>query len=219
MSDSGHYFLCPSFPCSCITPATPTFSFSVLCYTPESVRYRSHCPRKLLRRILHDEIGARAFNSVLIWIAINDRVLAAEIVPGRRTGSRPLQGNRVPRIVWGRCAFETAVDQIEQKDQLRCARAERSDGDEPMHGNQRLHIVIHKRRSAPDVAHQSQVMKRHENAVRTDESNPEVNSAELLIQHVARHFREPEVSPGKDAEDGGDAHHHMEVADYEIGRV
>src|SRR5882757_3927281 len=88
-----------------------------------------------------------------------------------------------------------------------------------MHGNQRLRIVVHELRGAPDIAYHSQVVKRHEDAVGANERKPEMDFAERLVQHAPTHLREPEVSPRKDAKDGSNAHHQMEVSDYEIRGV
>ena len=40
-----------------------------------------------------------------------------------------------------------------------------------------------------------------------------------LVHHAAGHLWEPEIGSGENAEDCGHAHHHVEVADHEVGGV
>ena len=41
--------------------------------------------------------------------------------------------------------------------------------------------------------------------------------AQCFIHHAPGHLWEPEIGSGEDSEDGGHAHHHVEVADDEVG--
>ena len=112
-----------------------------------------------------------------------------------------------------------AVDQIEDEDQLRRSREQCGIGDELVNRNQRNQVVVGERRVPPDIARQSQVVEWHEDAVRSDEREPEMQPSQSLIHHAAGHLGEPEICSGKNPEDGRYAHHHVEVTDYEVSRM
>src|ERR1700694_1481656 len=130
-----------------------------------------------LRRILHDVVAFRTFHIVLIRVVINDRMLPAKIIPGRRGRNTPLERRPFPWVLRSGRALITAVNQVEDEDELRGASSESGDSDELVQRHQRSREVIHERRITPDVAHQSEVMERHENAVGTDEGEPEMQLA------------------------------------------
>src|SRR5216683_2991954 len=65
----------------------------------------------------------------------------------------------------------------------------------------------------------SGVVHRHENAIRANEGEPEVELGETLVHHAAEHFWEPIVGGGEDAEDGSDAHDQVKVSGDESGVV
>src|SRR5882762_8807496 len=127
-----------------------------------------------LRRILHDVVALRTLHIILIGVVINDGMLAAKIIPGWRGRNTPLERGSVPRVFRSRRALITAVNQVEDEDELRGASAESGYRDELVQRHQRPREIIHERRIPPDVAHQSEVMERHENAVGTDEGEPEM---------------------------------------------
>src|SRR5580700_4634727 len=88
-----------------------------------------------------------------------------------------------------------------------------------MHGDQRLQVIIRERRIAADIPDHSQVMERHKDAIGAYEAEPEVKLAQSFVHHSSGHLGEPEVSSGEDAEHGGDAHHHVEMAYYEVSAM
>src|SRR5713226_7264658 len=150
---------------------------------------------------------------------INNGMLAAEIIPGWRRRNTPLECRAVPGVFRSRRTLETAINQVEDEDELRRASAESRDSDELVERQQRPREIIDERRITADVAHQPEVMERHENAIGTDKGEPEMKLAQSFVHHAAGHFAEPEVRASKDAENGRHAHHHVEMADDEIGGV
>jgi len=52
-------------------------------------------------------------------------------------------------------------------------------------------------------------MERHENAVGTNEGEPEMKLPQGLVHHAAGHLSKPEVRASKDAENGSHAHDHV----------
>src|SRR5438132_1346562 len=56
-------------------------------------------------------------------------------------------------------------------------------------------------------------MKRHENAVRADEREPEMKLTESFIHHPAGHFGEPEICARQNAEDVASPNHVAEEPD------
>src|SRR5882762_7854660 len=62
-------------------------------------------------------------------------------------------------------------------------------------------------------------MEGHKDAVRTHETEPEMNSPPSFIHHPPSHLGKPEISSGEDAKHRGDSHHHVEVPDYEVRRM
>src|SRR5579871_6730920 len=88
-----------------------------------------------------------------------------------------------------------------------------------MQGNQAHEIVIDHGLIAAHVAGNSQVVERHEDAVRTYKCEPEVYLAQSLVHHPSRHLGEPEVGSGKDSEDGGYRHYQVEVSNHKVGGV
>src|SRR6516165_6465954 len=55
-------------------------------------------------------------------------------------------------------------------------------------------------------------MHRHEDAISADQREQEVDSRQVLVHHSAKHLREPVVSRGEDAKDGGYTHDQMEMS-------
>src|ERR1019366_10453425 len=90
---------------------------------------------------------------------------------------------------------------------------------ELMHRHQRPHEVIDESLVAAYISRHTKIVKRHEDAIRSHKSEPEMDLAQGFVHHPACDLGEPEVSSGKNSEQGGDGHHQMEVADYEVGRV
>src|ERR1700686_5885893 len=124
-------------------------------------------------------------------------MLAAKIIPGWRGRNTPLERGSAPRVFRSRRAPITAVNQVENEDELSGASAESGDSNELVQRHQRSREIIHERRITPDVAHQSEVMERHENAVGTDEGEPEMQLAQRLIHHASGHFAEPKEGDAK----------------------
>src|ERR1043165_7088364 len=89
----------------------------------------------LLRRILHDEVTARRLNSVLVRIVVNNGMLATEVIPGRRGRDTPLQRGSLPGIVRRGLAFEPAVNQVVEKNQLYSACKQGGNSDEFVYGH------------------------------------------------------------------------------------
>src|SRR2546429_10011337 len=110
-------------------------------------------------------------------------MLAAEIVPGWRRRNTPLERGSVPWVFRSRHTPITTVNQIEDEDELRRASAESGDGDELVQRHQRPREIIHERRIAADIAHQPEVVERHENAIGTDKGEPEMKLAQGLVHH------------------------------------
>src|SRR5437667_621772 len=172
-----------------------------------------------LRRILHDEVAFRTLHIILIWVVVNHGMFSAEIVPGMWRRNTPLECRSAPRVFRSWRTLITAVDQIEDEDELRGAGAECRDGNEFVQRQQRSGVIIYERRITPHVAHQSEVMERPENAMGTDKGEPEMKLAQGWVHHAAGHLAEPEVRAGKDTEKGRHTHDHVEMADNEIGGV
>src|SRR5260221_7023669 len=106
-------------------------------------------------------------------IVVNDWVLVAEIVPGRRRWDAPLEGSSVPRIGGSGLAVEPAVNKGEEKNELSRAGDQCGDSNETGHRHERGHEIVDERRIAPDITHQPPIMEPHENAVNARESDPE----------------------------------------------
>ena len=66
---------------------------------------------------------------------------------------------------------------------------------------------------------QTHVMHREKTKVKENKGQGEMNLAQGLIQHSAKHFRIPSVDRGKDGEDTAAKKHVMEVGDNEVGVV
>src|ERR1700737_112362 len=88
-----------------------------------------------------------------------------------------------------------------------------------MHRDKRLQVIIHERRIAAHIPGHPQVMEWHKDAIRTHEAKPEMDSSQSLVHHSSGHLWEPEVSCCEDAKHGRDAHHHVEMAHYEVSRM
>ena len=146
--------------------------------------------------------------------------MAAEIIDGRRRIRVPFQGRGVPGILGSLRTEFQAVEKVEQEEQLRGAGDERGDGHEFVHGLQvREETDGRSVRVTANAARDPDEMHRHEDAVGADEREPEMNFAQRLVHHAAKHFREPEISGGENSEDSGDAHHQVEVRDHVVGGV
>ena len=80
-------------------------------------------------------------------------------------------------------------------------------------------IIFGKRGVAARHAHQAHRVHRDEDRIDADERRPEMYVAELLIHHAPEHLGKPEIDAREHAEDGGHAHHQMEVSEHEVGVV
>src|SRR3546814_11807964 len=56
-----------------------------------------------------------------------------------------------------------------------------------------------------------------EGQVEADEEQPEVQLAQALVEHLARHLGPPEVEPGEHREHDGSEDHVVEVRHHEVG--
>src|ERR1700733_2237421 len=146
-------------------------------------------------------------------------MIAEIVVRGWRGGRAPLQGSGLPRIVGRWLAPEPAVDQVVDKNKLSRAGKKCSDRDEPMHWDQWLQVVHNKGLISAYIRRHSQIVEWHKDTVRTDEAKPEMYLAPGLVHHSSGHLGEPEVSSSEDSEDCRHCHDHVEVPDYEVGRV
>src|SRR5208283_1337376 len=96
-----------------------------------------------LGRRLHQVVGRRTLDSVLIRIVIDHRMHSAEIIEWwRRRRRGPLERCRLPRIGRRWRALETAVNQVEEEDQLHSASEQRGVGDEFVHWQERNQEIV-----------------------------------------------------------------------------
>src|SRR5258708_10015021 len=98
-------------------------------------------------------------------IVVNDWVLVAEIVPGRRRWDAPLEGSSVPRIGGSGLAVEPAVNKGEEENELSGAGDQCGDSNEAVHRHERRHEVGEGKRIAPGNTHQPPIMGLPEDAV------------------------------------------------------
>src|SRR5208283_242026 len=158
-------------------------------------------------RGLHDVVGARSFDAVLIRIVIDHGHLVPEVIVGWRSRRTALERSSLPRIVIGSVrAPEPAMDEIVEENELGKTCDQRSDCDELMHRDQWDQVIVGKSLVAADVAGNSEVVERHKNAIGSDETQDEVGLAQSFVHHAPSHLREPEVSSGEDSEHGGYSH-------------
>src|ERR1700745_2900141 len=88
-----------------------------------------------------------------------------------------------------------------------------------MYRDKGLQVVIRERRVAPHIPGHSEVMEGHKDAIRAHEAEPEMDSSQSLVHHSSGHLWEPEVSCCEDAKHRRNAHHHVEMAHYEVSRM
>src|SRR3546814_7173166 len=70
---------------------------------------------------------------------------------------------------------------------------------------------------APWHTLQAQEVHREEHHVHADEEDPEMELAEELVVHLARHLREPVIEAGEEAEHRAEAEHVVEMRHHVIG--
>src|SRR5882724_9957037 len=71
-----------------------------------------------------------------------------------------------------------------------------------------------------DAAHHSpktELVHREERQVEKDESQEELNLAYFLVEHPAKHFREPEIKRAEERHDASAKENVMDVSDDEVG--
>src|SRR5882757_5700054 len=122
----------------------------------------------MLRRILHHVVARGAFHTVLIWVVVDDRMLVAKVIPWRRRRNTPLERGSIPRVLQRGLAPETAVKQIEKKNQLGAAGSERGNGDELMQWHQRAHKIVDETGVAANIPNQAEIVEGHEDAIGAD---------------------------------------------------
>src|SRR5580658_1794793 len=84
----------------------------------------------LFRRRLHHKVAGGALQTVLMRVMINNRMIATEIVPRRGRWNAPFERCSLPRIRHGLFSAKSAIDQVEEENELRGACTKRRDGDE-----------------------------------------------------------------------------------------
>src|SRR5208282_1054791 len=135
------------------------------------------CPRHFGgSKMLRNEVFHRIRLAEFVRAAIDAGIMPAEIIERRRRVRIPFEGRGVPGILPGLGAVLQTPEKIEQKENLRARRDERGPGDEIVDGLQGLQ-EIHRRvvRVAPDSARDSQPVHWHEDEIRADKREPEMD--------------------------------------------
>src|SRR5271155_2349331 len=178
------------------------------------------CRLHLFGGSLHHVVANRTLDAVLVRIMKNFRQFVAKVIVRRRCRRRaPLQGRGLPRVGGRDPSPKSAMDQVVQKYELSQSGQNRSHRDEPVQGDQRLGIVVDESLVAADASCNSQIGKRHKDAIGTDKGEPEVNLAQSFAHHATKHLGKPEISSSENTKDGCYPHHQMKVSDYEVGGV
>src|SRR3990172_4484636 len=144
--------------------------------------------------------------------------LLPPVVVGWRRRRAPFERGSLPGIALGLRSSEPAPKEIEEKEKLGCAQHEGGDTDEEIHfreGFEELElgeIVIAARLPA-----QADEVHPEKDAIKTDQRYPEVDLAPALVQHAAKHLREPVIPPREQAKQRHPANHVVKVADDEVG--
>src|SRR5947208_6417645 len=95
---------------------------------------------------------------------------AAEVIERwRRRRRGPLQRRGLPRILRCDRTLETAIDQVVKEDELGRSRKQCGVGDELVYRDERHQKIIGERRVTAYIPRQSQIVERHEDAIRTNE--------------------------------------------------
>src|SRR5262249_16065059 len=127
--------------------------------------------------------------------AVNNRQLFPKITMPGGTWNGPFQSGGVPWVVRGYpFACKDAHEEVEEEDQLSGPKNERGNGDK--HVYRLLRHKEHVLRRVVDSAHlatDTQNVHRKENAVGTNESQPEMQLSKRLVHEPPEHFREPVV--------------------------
>src|ERR1700748_1585210 len=123
---------------------------------------------------------------------------ATEVIPWWRRRNAPLQRCTVPGIFRRRLSSEAAVNQVEEKNQLRATGDERGNRDEFMKRHKGGHKVVYEGSVRAHVADETQIMEGHEDAVGAHEGEPEMYGSEGFVHHAPSHFWKPKISAGED---------------------
>ena len=150
-------------------------------------------------------------NAVLVRPADDgrDRV---EVEDRRRRRDLPLERERAPRVGLGARAAAPGGDHVVGEDERAEAEEEAHDRDREVPAGPLLGVVGDAARHALDADH----VHRGERRVEEDERRPEVQLAEALVVHPARHLREPVVDAGEDREQRAAEQHVVDVGDDEV---
>ena len=137
----------------------------------------------------------------------------------RCVGGLPLERRGLPRVALGLRPVKVAPDHVVEEDQLGNTHDQRHDRDEGVQHmgrfrNERDLIIVV---IAPRHAQKAQIMHREIDQIGSDERDPEMQLAQRNVPHPAGDLGIPVVDGSEDNQDGGHAHHHVEVGDHEIG--
>src|SRR6266850_2841110 len=201
-------------------PPSPVFVSGLVPVTVVAITAYSFSLFTWLRFILHNVVVRRTGHRKFIWSSIYYRQNPCKIVVHWRAGSGPLKRGRLPRVGAGLFTLENAPDQIEVKDELDQHRADRGDRNKYNQRVQRLkEFILGKLRIPSRHAGDSHCVHWNKDAVDTDEGDPKMQFAELLIHEAPKHLREPKVECCKHAEDRSHAHHQVEMRGHKISIV
>ena len=139
--------------------------------------------------------------------------MRVEVEDRRRRGDLPLERERAPRVGHRARPAAPRGDHVVGEDQRAQAEDEGADRDDQVPGRELVGVVVDAARHAlhADDVH------RPEGQVEEDEGHPEVQAAQALVVHPARHLREPVVDAGEDREQRSAEEHVVDVGDDEVG--
>ena len=130
----------------------------------------------------------------------------------------PLKCARTPGVF--RCFFtaDGTVHKVVQKNKLRRADDQRTNGDELIQVGHGVgdEIVLLVGVIAPWYAKEANVMHGEIDQIRTNKSDPKMYCAKPVVQHSSGDRREPVIEPSKQSQNRGNSHNHVEMAYHKI---
>ena len=109
-------------------------------------------------------------------------------------------------------------DNVPDKEEGCEAKADRADCGDLIQGLELPQVLVNER--IGDAAHHSpktEIVHREECQVEKDESQEELNLAYFLVEHPAKHLREPEIKGTEERHDASAKEYVMDVSDDEVG--
>src|SRR5439155_25062958 len=135
-------------------------------------------------------------------------------------GDTPFERSGLPGILARLRSLEEAPEEVDKEHEMGARRHKSRDRHNRVYRDQVLQEDDFGELGVPpDVPFHADEVHRHEDAIDSDKSDPEMDLAQGFIHHAPKHLGEPEEGAREHAKDSRNAHHHVEMRHHKVAGV